>query len=118
VAEREAATAREAARVAKAEQKSAEEGFLSRAKKILVSPGTKVEVAAIESQIDGWFSGWDNQTVWKLKDGTSWRVENNTTRYTARRTMDPKVKIYPATLSGYWIEFPELDLKVRVRPAN
>lgn len=117
-AQQEAAVAREAARAAKAEQKSAEAGILAKAKKILVSPGTKVEISAIESAIDGWFDGWETRTTWTLADGTTWRVENNVTPYVAKRTRAPKVKVYPATLSGFWMEFPEFDLKVRVRQVN
>ena len=117
-AQQEAAAAREAARAAKAEQKSAEAGIFAKAKKIFVSPGTQVEISAIETEIDGWFDGWETRTAWTLKDGTTWRVENNAIPYAAKRTKNPKVKIYPATLSGFWMELPEFDLKVRVRQVN
>lgn len=117
-AQQEAAVAREAARAAKAEQKNAEAGILAKAKKIFVSPGTKVEISAVESEVDGWFDGWETRTTWTLADGTTWRVENNVTPYVAKRTRAPKVKVYPATLSGFWMEFPEFDLKVRVRQVN
>jgi hypothetical protein len=117
-AEQDAAVAREAAQTAKAEQKKAEESFLAKAKKVLVSPGTKVEVAATETEIDGWFDGWDASTTWRMADGGYWRVENKPAPYQARRVKNPKVKIYPATLSGYWLEFVDLDYKLRVRPVK
>ncbi len=114
-AETEAAAAREAAQSAKAEQKKAEEGFLAKAKKVLVSPGTKVEVMATETEIDGWFDGWDATTTWRMADGSFWRVENKPAAYQAKRVKNPKVKIYPAAVTGYWLEFVDLDYKLRVR---
>ena len=117
-AEQEAAAARTAEMAARAEQKKTEEGFLAKAKKILVSPGTKVEVAAIQTEIDGSFDGWDAMTTWRMKDGTMWRVDNKPAPYQAKRVANPKVKIYPAPLNGYWLEFVELDYKLRVRQVN
>ncbi len=114
-AELEATTARAAAAAATAEQKRSEESFLTRAKKVFVAPGTKVEVAAIETEIDGAFSGWDDGTVWRMKDGTIWRVDNKPQPMQAKRVLNPKVRIYPASMSGYWLEFMELDYKLRVR---
>jgi hypothetical protein len=115
-AEQEAATARAAAETAKAEQKKTEEGFFARAKKVLVKPGTKVEVEALETEIDGAFTGWDEGTVWRMKDGSIWRVDNKPAPLQAKRALNPKVRIYPASLSGYWLEFVDLDYKLRVRP--
>jgi hypothetical protein len=85
---------------------------------VLVSPGTRVEVAATETEIDGWFDGWDASTTWRMADGSYWRVENKPAPYQAKRVKNPKVKIYPATLAGYWLEFVELDYKLRVRPVK
>jgi len=115
-AEQEAAVARAAAETAKAEQKKSEDSFLTRAKKVFVAPGTKVEVAALETEIDGAFNGWDEGTVWRMKDGSIWRVDNKPQPLSAKRVLNPKVRIYPAALSGYWLEFVELDYKLRVRP--
>jgi hypothetical protein len=77
-----------------------------------------VEVAAIESEIDGDFRGWESQTVFRLKDGTVWQIDNRPAPYFHPRVKNPRVKVYPAALSGYWMEFPELDLKIRVRSLN
>ena len=114
-AEQEAASAREAAQTAKAEQKKAEDGFLTKAKKVFVSSGTKVEVAALETEIDGGFDGWDATTTWRMQDGTMWRVDNKPQPYETKRVKNPKVRIYPAAVGGYWLEFVDLDLKLRVR---
>jgi hypothetical protein len=114
-AEQEAAASREAAKVAKEEQKKTEDGFLTKAKKVFVSAGTKVEVAAIESEIDGRFDGWDSVTSWTLKDGTVWRVDNRPAPHSMHSVQNPRVRVYPAAISGYWMEFVDLDVKVRVR---
>ena len=50
-----------------------------------------------------------------MTDGTIWRVDNKPTPQQAKRVLNPKVRIYPASLSGYWLEFVDLDYKVRVR---
>jgi hypothetical protein len=115
-AEQEVVTARAAAETAKAEQKKSEDGFIAKAKKVFVAPGTKVQVAAIETTIDGAFNGWDEGTVWRMADGSIWRVDNKPQPLQAKRVLNPKVRIYEAALSGYWLEFVDLDYKLRVRP--
>jgi hypothetical protein len=117
-AEQKATIARTAELAAKAEQQKAEEGFLSKAKKVFVSSGTKVEVMATETEIDGNFDGWDEKTSWRMKDGTMWRVDNKPAPFQAKQVKNPKVKIYPATVNGYWLEFVDIDLKLRVRQIN
>lgn len=115
-AEQEAATARADATAAKAEQKKSEDNFLTKAKKVLITPGTKVEVAAIETTIDGAFTGWNERTVWRMADGTLWRVSNQPEPIEAERVLNPKVRIYAAALSGYWLEFVDLGYRLRVQP--
>ncbi len=117
-AEQEAAAARTAELAAKAEQKKAEEGFLAKAKKVFVPSGTKVEVVATETEIVGSFDGWDATTTWRMKDGTMWRADNKPAPFQTTRVKNPKVKIYPATVNGYWLEFVDVDLKLRVRQIN
>lgn len=117
-AEREVAAARAAELAAKAEQKQAEEGFLAKAMKGVVSAGARAEVRATETEIDGSFDGWDEKTWWRMKDGTLWRVDNKPAPFQAKRVKNPKVKIYPAAVNGSWLEFVDLDLKLRVRQIN
>lgn len=120
-AEQEAAAAREAAQTAKAEQKKAEEGFFAKAKRVIVAPGTTVEIAAVETEIDGDFTGWEAKTgwqaatSWKLKDGTTWRVDNPPQAYWSKATKNVKVKIYPAAMGGYWMDLVDLHVSVHVR---
>jgi hypothetical protein len=117
VADAEARTrqAEQDAAAARAAQKKSEETLLTRAKKVFVPAGTKVEIAAADGEIDGAFDGWDSDTMWRLKDGTVWRVENKPSLYVTKRVMSVRVKIYPASFGGYWMEFPDLALRVRVR---
>lgn len=90
----------------------AKKGFLRRAKKD--SAAAKPAAETIESEIDGSFTGWEETTVWTLKDGSIWRVDNRPRPYFTSRIANPKVKIYPALMNGFWLEIPELDVRVRV----
>jgi hypothetical protein len=87
--------------------------FLRRAKKDPSKPA-KPAPEVIESEIDGSFTGWEETTVWTLKDGSIWRVDNRPRPYFTNRITNPKVKIYPALMNGYWLEVPDLDIRVRV----
>jgi hypothetical protein len=91
-------------------------GFWRRAKKNPSSAAAPKPAAnVIETEIDGTFTGWEETTVWTMKDGSIWRVDNRPRPYFTSRVASPKVKIYPAILNGYWIEFIELGTRVRVR---
>ena len=99
---------------AKAEEKPASGGMISTAKNIFKLPAAKPRVPVVESQIDGWFDGWRENTTWTLKDGTRWRADRHQSLASIKPVKDPQVKIYPAAVSGFWLELPELDQKVRV----
>jgi len=106
-----APTPREAAVASAAEP--AKSGFFRRAKKTpAAAPKPAAEV--IETEIDGSFTGWEETTVWTMKDGSIWRVDNRPRPYFTSRVANPKVKIYPAIMNGYWIEFVDLGTRVRV----
>jgi hypothetical protein len=94
----------------------AKKSFLRRAKKDPAAAKTEAKPAAnvIESEIDGSFTGWEETTVWTLKDGSIWRVDNRPRPYFTGRISNPKVKITPALMNGFWLEIPELDVRVRV----
>lgn len=87
-------------------------GFLRRAKKDPAA--AKPAAGVIESEIDGSFTGWEETTVWTLKDGSIWRVDNRPRPYFTNRIANPKVKLTPALMNGFWLEIPELDVRVRV----
>ena len=99
----------------KTEPSADNDSLISKAKKIFTQTKESAHPGSIEGQIDGWFDGWTSNTMWRLKDGTQWRAENSQPGFTSNPVRDPKVKIYPAAINGYWLEFPELDQKVRVR---
>ena len=99
---------------ANAEEKPASGGVLSNAKKIFTLPVAKPRVPVVESQIDGWFDGWRENTTWTLKDGTRWRADRYQGQASVKPVKDPQVKIYPAAVNGFWLELPDLDQKVRV----
>lgn len=89
-------------------------GFWRRAKKTPATAAPKPAANVIETEIDGSFTGWEETTVWTMKDGSIWRVDNRPRPYFTSRVVNPKVKIYPAMINGYWIEFFELGARVRV----
>lgn len=103
-AEQEAAAAREAARMAKVEQKKAEEGILTKAKRVLLSPGTEIMYEKVETQLTGPFRGYEPGTVltlsngqrWAVVDGQFWgpRSEENRTR---------RVIIEPGVLGSFFL---------------
>ncbi len=99
----------------KTEPAADNDSLISKAKKIFTQTKESAHPGSIEGQIDGWFDGWTSNTMWRLKDGTQWRAENSQPGFTSNPVRDPKVKIYPAAINGYWLEFSELDQKVRVR---
>lgn len=106
------AAATPAPAVTPAPEAPAKKSFLRRAKKDPAAAKPAPEV--IESEIDGSFTGWEETTVWTLKDGSIWRVDNRPRPYFTNRITNPKVKIYPALINGFWLEIPELDVRVRV----
>lgn len=103
-----------AAPTTKTEEKPASTGLLSTAKNVFKLPAAKPRVPVVESQIDGWFDGWRENTTWTLKDGTRWRADRHQSIATVKPVKDPAVKIYPAAVNGFWLELPDLDQKVRV----
>ena len=73
-AEQDASAAKEAARAAKAEQKKAEEGFLTKAKRVLLTPGTEITYEKVETQLTPPFRGYEPGTVLMLSNGQRWAV--------------------------------------------
>jgi hypothetical protein len=68
-----------------------------------------------ESTIVGKFRGWEPKQVITLANGERWRVANADSYYTPVVEY-PKVVVIPASMGGYWMEFPELKVRVRVNP--
>ncbi len=114
VAKEEARVAKEEAKAAKSEAKASDRGFLSKAKVLLV-PGTKIEYAEIRSTIEGNFEGWDGRTIFHLANGQRWKVANSGDSYFVPPQKNVEAVVRPAALGGYWMEFPSLDTRVRVK---
>jgi len=94
--------------------KKAEAGFFAKAK-VMLMPGSEVEYLAVESRIKGKFDGWEGRTVLNLENGQRWQIANAENYYTPV-IEGPKVVITPAAIGGFWMSFPELRKKVRVKP--
>lgn len=117
-ARKEAAAAE--ARAAAAETKAArsatepraEPGLLARAR-VLVAPGTQVEIATVESRIAGEFRGWEARTVLVLENGQRWQVSGGEP-YVTPPVAGPAVKIAPGTLGSFWMTIEGVRPRVKV----
>ena len=65
----------------------------------------------IESQIDGEFSGWEGETIFKLTNGQIW--QQATYAYTYTYKYRPKVLIF-RTGGGYQMQVEGMDSRIRV----
>lgn len=65
----------------------------------------------IESQIDGEFSGWDGETIFKLTNGQIW--QQVAYAYTYSYKYRPKVLIFRTT-GGYEMQVEGMDRRIRV----
>ena len=50
--------------------------------------------SVIKTRIDGTFKGWSGETIFKLKNGQTWKQSSYA--YTYHRAHRPRVTIYPA----------------------
>jgi hypothetical protein len=107
------ATARVAQADAAKEKKS--EGSLLAKAKVLLTPGTEVEYAAVESRIAGDFRGWEGKPIFTLENGQRWQLANAGS-YMTPPIPSPKVKIVPSSLGGFWMMIEGVNQRVRVVP--
>ena len=113
-AKQKAETEAKEAKAEVAETKKADKGFFAKAKVLLV-PGTKIEYAVVKSTIVGKFHGWDGYTVFPLANGQRWRVANSGEHYFTPPVENVEVEISPASLGGFWMDVPSMDVRVRVK---
>lgn len=104
----------QAAKAAAGEGGKESRGFFAKAK-VEVVPGTMIEYAVIKSTIVGKFDGWEGKKIFRLANGQQWQVMNAGESYYTRPTENTEVEIAPAKLGGYWMNFPALKTRVRVR---
>ena len=95
-------------------EKKTKGGPLARAK-VLLSPGTEIEYATVESRIAGNFTGWDGRAVLTLENGQRWQIANGG-NYSTPPLLSPQVKITPAPLGGFWMTIEGVAMRVKVLP--
>jgi hypothetical protein len=76
------------------------------------SASPSVQASVIESQIDGEFSGWDGETIFKLRNGQIW--QQSSYAYMYRYAYAPKVLIYRSG-GGYKMKVDGINTEIAVR---
>ena len=75
------------------------------------------EAEPLTSNLVGDFRGWTGGTIFTLEDGTRWVQQNRPDVYLYSPAIhSPKVKVYPATMSGFWFEIEGVSARLRVLP--
>lgn len=75
------------------------------------------ESEPLTSTLVGDFRGWTGNTVFTLEDGTRWVQQNRVDNYPYSPALhSPKVKVYPASMSGFWFEIEGVSARLRVLP--
>ncbi len=70
---------------------------------------------SLESTLVGDYRGYSGNTVFTLTDGSQWVQQNRTdTSVYSPTQYSSKVKIYPATFAGFWLEVAGVPGRVRV----
>jgi len=75
------------------------------------APETTQSLDIVESQIDGDFSGWDGETIFKLINGQIW--QQNSYAYTYSYKYSPKVLIFPSG-GGFELQVEGMDQRIKV----
>ena len=73
--------------------------------------GKSQSVDVIESQIEGGFSGWEGETIFKLTNGQIWQQSRYA--YTYRYKYRPKVLIF-RTNGGFELQVEGMDQRISV----
>lgn len=113
-AESRAAQAEQRA-VAAAEKRASVEAARPADAKVVLTPGTKVEYATVESRIAGQFRGWELRTVFTLENGQRWQVIGGEP-YVTPPEAGPAVKITPGLLGSFWMTIAGVRARVKVVP--
>jgi hypothetical protein len=117
-AEKRATQAEAAAAKATASEAAAKKNegasLLSRAK-VLLTPGTEIEFATVESRIAGTFRGWTAHSVFTLENGQRWQVDG-TEAYDTSPVASPAVKIVPGVFGVFWMNVEGVRVKAKVKP--
>lgn len=106
------AEARARASVAAQKDKGSDTGLIAKAK-VMLTPGTQVEFATVESRIAGEFRGWEGRTLFALENGQRWQVAGGES-YVSPLLMNPAVKITPGMLGSFWMTVEGVRPRVKV----
>lgn len=99
---------------AKAEPEEAGPSLLERAK-VLLSPGTEIEYARVETTLTEPFKGWKKGQLFRLANGQTWRVvEGN--YWAAAEPAGKAVSIEPGTFGSFFLKFEGISKRARAEP--
>ncbi len=94
--------------------KKSEAGLLAQAR-VLLTPGTQIDYATLESRIVGEFRGWQGRTIFTLENGQRWQSAGETT-YVTPPVMNPAVRVGPGVLGAFWMNVEGVKQRVKVVP--
>jgi len=117
-AEAKAAQAEAEAQAARAEATKAKAGLMSgllAKAKVVLTPGTEIEYASVDTRLVGDFHGWSPGTVFSLENGQRWQVTDSTTYATPPEPGLRKVRIAPGALGSFFLEIEGVRQKPRVK---
>jgi len=80
----------------------ADTSLLDRAR-VLLTPGTKVEFATIESRLAEPFRGWEKGTLFRLENGQVWQVQDSKKYWSPREEAGKPVTIEPGSFGSFFM---------------
>ena len=81
-----------------------------------IHPGEDDKVGYVD-RIAGDFTGWESKSIFLLENGQRWQVAN-AGRYYTPAIANPKVKIIPAAMGGFWMSIEGVSQRVKVIPVG
>ena len=81
--------------------------------KVLLTPGTEIEYARLESTLVNEFKGWSAGTEFRLDNGQIWRVTESS-YWSPREPAGKKVSVYPGALGSFFMEIEGVKPTPRV----
>jgi len=102
---------------AEAASNEKETSLLKRAR-VLLTPGTKIEFAEINSRLIGPFKGWEEGTVFELENGQRWRVTSSRRYWSPLRDAGLAVTIEPRSLGSFVIRIEGVRTAPKVELVN
>jgi hypothetical protein len=84
-------------------KKEASEGFLSKMKKVVISPGTEIQYTDLDVEIVPGFHGWEKDTIFTLTNGQQWVVTDDERYWADRKDKPVKARIEPGILGSFFM---------------